>query len=82
MGYGHGVWGAMLLMFTMFFKKWGTTWGTKLSRAVLSEGRDLNAVDEVDAFDQFAQRCSDARTSIALTIPARTGSAGMLQLRL
>ena len=28
-GYGHGVWGAMLLMFAMFFNEWGTAWGTR-----------------------------------------------------
>jgi hypothetical protein len=26
--YAHGVWRAMLPMFAMFFKKWGTAWGT------------------------------------------------------
>ena len=29
--YVHGVQGAMLPMFAMFFKKWGTAWGTNFS---------------------------------------------------
>jgi hypothetical protein len=28
--YVHGVWGAMLSMFAMFFNKWGTARGTNL----------------------------------------------------